>query len=484
VSARAVTVIGMTPTVAVRDGPPARQWRRWRGRLAGLAAVASAGCAVLGLDTGLVPLPASTPRPVVAAAGSATPSQRAVDAWDARFKAITATFATMTAGLTTGDAARFLSVVDPERPAVAEQLAQVFANLRLLPDAEYAVTWEAGWGLDPAAAGRPDPGKAVVAHALVGTRLIGWDAGPGLDFQDVGLRRLGDRWVVTSWSTPVDRPASPWSVGEDLVVVTKPHVLLIGEARNGRANARLATRLEAAAKDVRGLWTTDTWDGRAVAVAMRSSAFLDTWFTPGKALPGGDESAWFNVGPRVGADNGYVGHGTRAVLATDFLLRDSSTTRADLRYLLTLDAFVTVTVTVTGDGVAAWLLYGAAGYAASRPPLGKDLTASLARRPPYGSTVEEITAGSWTPSLPVYGSGFAEGDEADAEADWDSSFLAALYVVDTRGEMALQQLVLAAGGAGGEDGEKAALRSVLKTDRAGFTRAVRRWARPFLARFA
>jgi hypothetical protein len=159
------------------------------------------------------------------------------------------------------------------------------------------------------------------------------------------MRRVGDRWLVASWergrvnSNRMD-VASPWSVGQDLAVVEKPHVLLVGERRNRRFNTRLASRLEAAVADVRALWPKDLWDGKVVAVAMTEPDFLDTFFTPGEASPGGHETDHFWADRREGTEGTGRGTGMRLVLATDFLFVDTAQMRSSLRDVLTFRAFI------------------------------------------------------------------------------------------------------------------------------------------------
>ncbi|WP_158220285.1 hypothetical protein [Kineosporia sp. A_224] len=455
---------------------PGRRAARLRGRAVGAGLLAAALGAVVALDTGVVPLPLSTPKPVVqqAARPGVPAATAAADA--AREKAVRVTVTALDAALAADDVAAFGRLVDPQDAAAAKRLRRLARNLTALPAVTAGLDWDGSWGVDVSGGQAPDAATRIVAHAHLRTTFTGYDTGATPVAVDVGLHKVADRWLVTSWERRfLSAEPDPWDVDVDLAAVAKPHVLVVGMAKNARANARLASRAEAAIVDTRKVWTDPAWNGKAVVVALTDEAYLDTWFGAGLAGPGQKHADYFSTFVTEDALAASPRTGMRVVVATDFLLRDTRATRADLRYAFTVMSFRTGDT----DAIPAWLYNGAADYTSWRPATGKDAVEAARRRGLYDPTWAGLRAGTWKPRFTKDRDAFGEGSDARVAADWDSAFLTATYVADTFGEARLRELVAATAA---EPRTDTAVKKVLKMTMPQLSANVARYARRLAAR--
>jgi hypothetical protein len=427
--------------------------------------------AVVTLDTGVVALPGSTVKPVSrsGATASAAPTyDAAADA--ARQTAVRTTLTGLGKALAGGDRAAAAALVDPAYAATGKTVGVMVENLHAMPSTEVSLDWAGIWTPD----GTTSPNDAVMAHATLRTFVRGYDLAPGGVYVDIGLRRSGATWLVTSWrwSTP-DAPP-PWTV-PGLKAVTKPHVVVIGQAKNAAVNARLAARAEAAVVDARRLWTVPGWNGKAVLVATTDTDYLDTWFGVGKAGPGQPNANRFNAFVTTPGDGTSTGTGFRTVLGTNFLLRDNRVTRSDLRSMFTILAMRSS----SDDLLPAWLYYGSADYTAWRAQGPTDALETLRARGLDDRTWSALRRGTWRPQLTDSQTTFAEGSKAKIANDWDSAFFSVTYIADTYGEKTLTALLgdIASGTA-----TDAALRKRLRLTQDQLTAKVRAYARPIAAR--
>ena len=445
---------------------------RTGGRVLRGALLVASLAAVVGLDTGVVPLPASTAKPVVrtvAGGASAAPKyDAAADA--ARQKALRTTLTALGAALAGGNGTAAGALVDPAYAATGKALGVLAKNLHALPSTDVSLEWAGVWTPD----GTTSPNDAVVAHALVKTFVRGYDLAPGGDHVDVGMRRHGTQWLVTSWTWSKAEAPPPWTI-PGLQAVTKPHVVVIGQAKNAGVNARLASRAEAAAVDARSLWKVPGWNGRAVLVATTDTGYLDTWFGTGKAGPGQPSADRFNAYVTTPGDGTSTATGFRTVLGTDFLLRDNRATRSDLRYMFTILAMQSS----SDDLLPAWLYYGSADYTAWRAQGRTDPLETLRARGLADGTWSALRRRTWRPQLTDSQSTFAEGSKAKIANDWDSAFFTVAYIVDTYGEKTLTGLLVDIGSGTATD---AALRTRLHLTQDQLTAKVRAYARPLAAR--
>lgn len=458
--------------VAGADVAPAARSGRAAGRLLRGGLLAAAVAAVVGLDTGAVPLPASSPkavvRPLAAAASSTPPADLA--AAKARETAIRQTLGAASTALAAGDADGAAALVAPGRSATARTLRTMATNLHALPSTDVELVWSGSWTA-PSSGSETD---SVVANAVLSTFVRGYDTAPGAAYVSIGMERSGDRWLMTTWQWGTADEPPPWAV-PGLTVVAKPHVLVVGQAKNAGVTRRLASRAEAAVVDAGRLWKIPGWNGKAVLFAVTDTEFLAAWFGAGQAGPGQDRSNWFNVRTTARADGPADPVGFRSVLATDYLLRDSRLTRADLRYMFTILA-----MQATSDGLLpAWLYRGSADYAAWRAQGATDGLETLRSRGLRDRTWTALRRGTWRPQLTDSQATFGEGKDAKVDNDWDSAFLTATYIADTFGEGALRGLLVDIGGGAATD---VALRTRLKMNQEQLTVKVRAWARATAAR--
>jgi hypothetical protein len=298
--------------------------------------------------------------------------------------------------------------------------------------------------------------------------------------QAVTFERVGTRWLVADWQAPDPGiPVVPWDGVDRAVALTRPHVLVFGDVANGRRNERLATRLEAAVKDVREMWPGPGWDGKIVVYAITDSEFLAPIFGPGSADPGGPSPFYWRAQSAYSGD-APAGRGVvRVAFGAGYTTYDDPWTRRELRYALTYGALI-------DDGgayVPAWMRHGVGLYASTRTGGGAvDALAALDARPPSDPTLARIRRGGWLPSLPLVG--FAAGSDARTEAELDSAWFGWLYVADTFGEAKVRALWQAATAGNGylDDTAQMALASALDMSKATFEKNVAAYARRLVAR--
>ena len=320
-----------------------------------------------------------------------------------------------------------------------------------------------------AASSRPP----LMADRCLRTQFISWMAAP-LFSRALLMARLSSRPRPGAGSDSKAEAPPPWTI-PGLQAVTKPHVVVIGQAKNAGVNARLASRAEAAAVDARSLWKVPGWNGRAVLVATTDTGYLDTWFGTGKAGPGQPSADRFNAYVTTPGDGTSTATGFRTVLGTDFLLRDNRATRSDLRYMFTILAMQSS----SDDLLPAWLYYGSADYTAWRAQGRTDPLETLRARGLADGTWSALRRRTWRPQLTDSQSTFAEGSKAKIANDWDSAFFTVAYIVDTYGEKTLTGLLVDIGSGTATD---AALRTRLHLTQDQLTAKVRAYARPLAAR--
>jgi len=127
-----------------------------------------------------------------------------------------------------------------------------------------------------------------------------------------------------------------------------------------------------------------------------------------------------------------------------------------------------------------WMVEGSAEYSGFRIG-GSHVNGvvTVARHGLPRSTAARMAAGTWKPKLVVDSRSFYGGSSDTVEDAYVDGWLACLYVADTHDDATLRRLydVAAAQPAGADWStvEASALRTVLHTDRAAFTEAVRQY---------
>jgi hypothetical protein len=488
----------------VRRGPAGRLLR------AGLLAAAVA--AVVALDTGTVALPWSTPRPITAGpvaggrrsdvpgSGPTTAPSPATGS-AGRATGIDAALGRMTADYATGDEAGFLAVVATDRAAVRGRLRQTYRNLRAVGYGEVRFSWPSRQtrrlpvdspNLDPAAAVAP-----VVAAVEVRTRVVGFDPKASVSVLPLTFAERGGDWqVVGDAATDAeglfdeDLDGEPWMLGA-VLVVRRPHVVVVGEPKRRSDVERLATRLETAVTTVRGVWRVPSWNGKVVAYATTDPRFVRYHFRGREFTGTTTGEAAFDARVTLLDATGISPlrrsppSAARLVMTPYLLGEDDRESRATLRHELTHVAFA-----FAGSDVSpTWLDEGSAEYTGYRTGgASVDGVGALAERGLPTATWSALRRGSWKPRLVSDPATFYEGTREQVSAAYTTAWLTCLYIAETYGEQKLVALFTASAAMSAQDltsteVETRILRSVLKTDRKALLAGTTRYARRIRARF-
>jgi hypothetical protein len=176
--------------------------------------------------------------------------------------------------------------------------------------------------------------------------------------------------------------------------------------------------------------------------------------------------------------------GMRMVIAPTVLGYSTAQARAVIRHELTHLATLKL-----GEEAPAWLTEGIAEYTAYRVPGGggkADGVGALDRRGLPKPMWNALRKSSYEPVLVTGHDDFYAGSGGEVSRRYTDGWLAALYIADTYGEARLRQFVTAASDPDQPDvdaREKAALATVLHTDRAAFTEEVGSYARDLRRHF-
>lgn len=450
-----------------------------RTRLTGSTLLAAAVGLVVVLDTGVVPLPFSTPRPATAGgvvgAGSGgagpTPTPTQPPEVRARDAAITRTLDAVTDAVRTGSPTAPL--VARGESATARALKRFVENVRAVPGATAAVVWDRS-----VAEAVPLADGEVSLEIGVTSRVVAADPA-AYDGVSVRLRRAGERWLLSAWE-PVGGqaaqvPQTPFLLPLDVTGVRRPHVLVLGSPRNGRLNERLATRAESAALRSRQVFPQPGWDGTAVVYAFTDTAFLDVAFGRGQAGPRDPYPYywWTKDLYEMDARRTVV----RVVLGSGYVLADGRDARSGLRQAIGYRAAL-----ATADGeVPAWLVDGMAEYVTTRTSAEVDADAALEERGLGDATWATMRRGTWKPRLLREWPGDETATESSLAAD--SAWLACVYAADRYGEKRLQAAWDASAAApGGLLSHEEAAFEALGTTRKAFVAGLTTWGRRLVAR--
>jgi hypothetical protein len=394
--------------------------------------------------------------------------------------------ATMEKAVADKDVDAFSSAAAAGVPAARTHLRRMFAGLRALPLAWFELEQ------DPARNGVPTRARlagAVTVPVVATYRLRGWDAESVQVRLKFVVAPVRGRWGIVEDRTTTDEDTAerlePW-LFPDLYVTSTKHVLVIGERAKRTQLRRLATTLERLAVDVRRMWPERTWNGRVVAYATTRTAFVRSWYgrsAAGDSGNGGHASFVAKVATLARFDLPGAPGAVRMVL-TPYLLKQGGRTGYEevLRHEITHVATAKINY-----GVPTWLVEGAAEYTgfARRTASGAlDATTTFGRHGLTRAEVSSTQRGTWRPVLKT-GADFYRGSEESVDAAYNSAFITCLYIADRYGERALRRLYARSAELAGTSPlagalvaktEKAALREVLRTDKAKLTKDVAKFA--------
>lgn len=381
----------------------------------------------------------------------------------------------MSAAAVSGDEGAFLRAAAPVGPAARDRLRVLFRNLRALPLATITFARDLNRTFGVSAG----TGGAITLPVTATYRLKRWDSAPVQVALQFVVAPSGGALGVVEERTVADGAAErlePWLFA-DLAVVTKPHVLVLGERRNSARVQRLATTLERLVADVRRVWPERTWNARVVVYAMTDTAFVRSWYGRTAAGDeGNDDKASFVAKVATlslaGDDQRSRTSAVRMVV-TPYLLEQAEPTEyvEILRHEMTHVATAGLT-----PGLPAWLVEGAAdytGYTRRTRAGALDVPATFARRSRAAASLASMQRGTWRPRL-ARGADLYRGSEDAVDGAYDSAFVTCLYIADRYGESALRRLYERAGQIAWQNRlqpqvtaitEEAALRTVLRTDR-------------------
>jgi len=300
-----------------------------------------------------------------------------------------------TAAVRTGDLAGFVADLDPkDRTLVAAQRV-VFQSLRALP------LRDESWRLLSNPVPRPDLEAewnlpVVDVGVAVRYRLAGFDDHAVAREQTFTLVRRGARWRITDDPNSAgERPGGavldPWDEGP-IVVVQRPHVLVVGTPGQVSHLKALADMGEAAINDVAQMWSAG-WTRRAVLYAPQGKASRQSYFGSGLVPVENVESVELPVEDRL--DGWPQGDrpqraGTRVILNPGSVRLTSSLLPAILRHEFTHVATAPETV----PGSPRWLVEGVAEYTAHRTdPFHRRLSEVVFTDVANGRAMTRLTSG-------------------------------------------------------------------------------------------
>jgi hypothetical protein len=444
-----------------------------RTRLTGSTLLAAAVGLVVVLDTGVVPLPYSTPRPVAGAgrgvgapsAAAARPTATGVPAaLQARDDGISETVTALSQALTTG--APVDALVAPGEAAVVRGVRRLVHNVRVVPGATAELEWDRR---EPT----PAAGGDLGIRLGLTSRMVSGEI-PSYDYVYARVRPVSGRWLLSGWDPVEDPneaiPQAPFLLPVDIAVVRKPHVLLLGTAGVERLDARLAARAESAAVQARGVFPQPGWDGTVVVYAFTEKKFLDRVFGPHEAGAGDPHPySWWAYETSGG--------GLRIVLGAGYVAVDDVASRIGVRRAVGNGA----ALRTRGRGVPEWMIEGVSLYVSTRSGPEVDPDSALDRRGLYDATWRAVRRGTWTPRLPDAADEIRTA--AQRESADDSAWLAYQFIADRYGEVKMRAAWDAVSGRTdyGEARERAAF-NALGTTRAAFVRDLQAWTRRLVAR--
>lgn len=469
-----------------------------RDRLLRGGLLAAAVAAVVALDTGLVPLPFSTPVAPSRTSAAADPSgagdparssgsSAAEPGEQARDAAVAAAATTMTSAVAAGDEKAFLSVLDPAATALVARMRQRFRNLRTIgyDVVTFAPVEHWSWPVPQnrvyaAAVDGVDP---VVAAVDVRTKLEGWDPKASSTVLGLSFANVHGRWLVVADDDATDRLEfyrgyEPWTLGPVFVARTK-HVVVVGEPKRKADLRRLANRVESSLGPVRAAWRPSSWNGRVVVYANTSKAFVNRWFG-GDQTRNGTDGTLAEVGTlRTEPVIGYTDPGEKAtprMVVTPFLLpRSDKYSMGALRHELTH-----VVLAFEGDDrTPRWLVEGMAEYTAWRTGRSVDGRRALMTRGLTLKTWADLRRNTWKPDLVLSGPEFYGGPGTAVENHYTSAWLTCLWIADTYGEAKLGRLYTSSASmapGGDQKAVEAAILSELKVSRPKLLAKVRAYA--------
>jgi hypothetical protein len=277
-----------------------------------------------------------------------------------------ALFAARSAALRAGDLTGWLAQVDPDQPALRAAQTTLFTNLRQLPLASYA------WTFDATTQVEGDPVPAAVKSSLTGAtqvyspgmsiryQLRGFDAGPVADEYVPVLLRRGGTWYLAGDRTQPDSfgqaLVEPWTQGPVKVKVTRHSLVVVSASDVGWLPA-LSAQADAAVAAVVSLWPKG-WTHTAVLYATRSRDVFAT-FLGREADVSLDDAVTLGVGlPRQVRQH----ESTRVVLNPEYVVPGYSRMAPILRHEFTHVA----TWAIEQDGTPLWVTEGIAEYTAYR----------------------------------------------------------------------------------------------------------------------
>jgi hypothetical protein len=376
------------------------------------------------------------------------------------------------------DAAAFTSVAAPGYPAAREHLRKLFTGLAALPLASFALT------VDPGRRSETVPGyrHGATLPVLATYQLRGWDDAPlSVPMLLVVAPDGGGGWGVvddrTTTDPVTDRRLEPW-LFEDLYLTRTAHVLVVGDRGHATQARRLARTLEALTVDVSRVWPERTWNGRVVAYAMTSAAFVRSWYGRTAAADSGngdsggkgDRAAFVAKVVTLPSAGAGAGAGAVRMVLTPYLLERPKSGSIDvLRHEMTHVATARL-----GSGAPTWLVEGAAeytGFALRTADGALDATTTFGRHGLTASEVASTASGRWRPTLLAHGE-FYSGSEAAVDEHYNSAFITCLYIADRYGDATLRRLYEDAA----RTTEAAALSRVLHTTRGRLVPAVGAYA--------
>jgi hypothetical protein len=335
---------------------------------------------------------------------------------------------------------------------------------------------------------------AIMAVVHRQYQLTGWDRAPTGELVAFTFAPRDGRWTVVGDGTgegyelPEDGTVpEPWAFG-DVSVLTTPHVLLVGDRAGSRQKdlRRLAGRIEEAIADVRSVWPSTTWNGRVVVYALTDRRFLTAWLGDQWSDGEDDDSAvtydaWVSSIDGMAPDGTlteYPVAGARMVVTPGMLRSSAAETGIIVRHELTH-----VATAMRGKDAPSWLGEGAAEYTAFRVLRSSGRAngvEALHRRGLPRQLWSDLRKASYRPDLVTEHAYFYGGTSDEVDRRYSDGWFAALYIADRYGEAKLRAFYeKATDPAYAEPAarEEVALRTVLNTDRATFTKQVGQYAR-------
>ncbi len=474
------------PTEPLPSPVPQQPGSRRKRLLSTVAVVAALAVAAPVVQRELLTPTPRAARAATSATASAAPGPVTTASRPSFDYAVDEILANMNVAVMNDDVEAFSAVAARGVPRMRTRLRSLFTALRAMPLRDFELDRDPTRTSKPVTSTLPE---AVAVPVVARYRLQGWDSSDVsvplqfvVAFTDGRYSLVEDRTTVDSATA---RRLEPW-LFSDLHVTKTANVLVLGEKAKAKQLRRLAATLERVAAHVRRVWPERTWNGRVVVYATTSTAFVRSWYgrtAAGDSGNGGHASFVAKVVTLPRADQPGAPGAVRMVL-TPYLLKQGGRTGYEevLRHEMTHVATARINY-----GVPTWLVEGAAEYTGfvRRTASGAlDATTTLGRHGLTRAEVSSTQRGTWRPVLKT-GADFYRGSEQSVDAAYNSAFITCLYIADRYGERALRRLYTRSAELAGTSPlagalvaktEKAALREVLRTDRARLTKDVAKFA--------